>query len=78
MSDVWYPGWQAFVDGELAKLWRANYLFRAVAVPAGEHEITIAYQPKVFYGGVAVSSVALIGLTAIVLIWLVKVKSAKS
>ncbi|MGB5843432.1 MAG: YfhO family protein [Anaerolineales bacterium] len=78
MSDVWYPGWQAFVDGELAKLWRANYLFRAVAVPAGEHEVTIAYQPKVFYGGVAVSSVAFIGLIAIVLIWLIKVKSAKS
>jgi hypothetical protein len=78
MSDVWYPGWQAFVDGELSKIWRANYLFRAVAVPAGEHEVTIAYQPKVFYGGVAVSSVTLIGLIALTLIWFTKKKPAKS
>jgi len=59
IADVWYPGWQAFVDGEPTSILHANYLFRAVALPSGEHEVIIAYQPKGFYWGALVSGLAL-------------------
>jgi hypothetical protein len=44
-ADVWYPGWQAWVNGMQVKIEQANYLFRAVALPAGESEIRLVYQP---------------------------------
>ncbi|RME08265.1 MAG: hypothetical protein D6803_01670, partial [Anaerolineae bacterium] len=45
VSDLWYPGWTAALDGQPVPLWRANYLFRAVRVPAGEHNISMTYRP---------------------------------
>ncbi|NUM43331.1 MAG: hypothetical protein HUU38_01385, partial [Anaerolineales bacterium] len=38
IADTWYPGWTAEVNGEAAQVYRANYLFRAVQVPAGGGE----------------------------------------
>jgi len=55
ISDVWYPGWQAWIDGEAVPLLKANYLFRAVEVEQGEHEVVLKYQPKEFYLGFFVS-----------------------
>lgn len=72
MADVWYPGWQAFVDGEPTPILHANYLFRAVALPSGEHELKIAYQPKGFYSGAVVSGLALGGLIILGASWFIK------
>jgi hypothetical protein len=60
LSDVWYPGWQARVDGKPVQLLRANYLFQALRVPAGEHQIVLVYQPLAFWGGAALSLGALL------------------
>jgi len=62
LSDVWYPGWQAYVDGVEADVLRADYLFRAVAVPGGQHEIVFVYRPVWFYAGLVISVVAWLGL----------------
>ncbi len=45
LSDQFYPGWRAYVDGRESPIYRANYLFRAVPVPAGEHVVEFTYQP---------------------------------
>ncbi len=45
LSDAYYPGWQAWVDSTPAPIYRANAIFRAVPVPAGEHTVTLAYRP---------------------------------
>jgi len=45
LADNWYPGWQARVDGEPARIWRADYTFRAVALAAGEHRVEMVYRP---------------------------------
>ncbi len=76
IADVWYPGWQANVDGNPTPILHANYLFRAVALPSGEHEVVIAYQPKWFSWGVVVSGFALAGLIVLFAGWLGKKISA--
>ncbi|MFC1699048.1 YfhO family protein [Candidatus Omnitrophota bacterium] len=60
ISDTYYPGWQAYLDGELTKIYRANHAFRAVAVPKGRHIVTFYYLPTVLKIGSMISIVALI------------------
>jgi hypothetical protein len=60
ISDVWYPGWRAYLDGELAPILRANYLFRAVSTPGGAHRLVMIYQPTSFWAGMAISLISLI------------------
>jgi len=44
-SDIWYPeNWVATVDNEEVEIIRANYILRALKVPAGEHEIIFEYR----------------------------------
>lgn len=56
LADTWYPGWQATVDGQRTEVLRADYLFRAVFVPAGSHVVKFTYLPLSFYGGLALSA----------------------
>ena len=55
VSETWYPGWVATVDGTKTDIKRANYLFRAIYIPSGEHEIEMVYKPRWFYFGLALS-----------------------
>jgi hypothetical protein len=43
VSDLLLPGWKAFLDGREIPLLRADYAFRAVALPAGEHEVVMRF-----------------------------------
>ena len=48
-SEVYYPdGWTATVDGAPLDLFRANWIFRAANLPAGEHDIVMRYEPKIY------------------------------
>lgn len=62
LSDAYYPGWRAEVDGQSAPLYRANYAFRAVPVPAGVHTVRMVFRPTSFVIGVGLSGVTLLGL----------------
>lgn len=70
LTDIWYPGWSATVDGVASEVLRANYAFRAVAIPAGQHRIEFHYRPVSFYLGLALAAFAtLVVLVVLILGW---------
>jgi hypothetical protein len=64
LTDAYYPGWRALADGLETPIYRANLLFRAVYLPAGQHRIEFVYDPRSFKMGAAISLTALLGLVA--------------
>ena len=48
-NDKFDPGWKAWVDGQPVNILRANFFCRAVPVPAGEHQVTMRFQPSTFF-----------------------------
>ena len=64
-SEVDYPGWQATVDGNPTRLVRANYLLRALCVPAGEHLVVLAYNPPLLKLGSAITALALLSIIGV-------------
>jgi hypothetical protein len=64
LTDIWYPGWEATVDGARATIVRANYSFRAIALPAGKHSVEFNYRPKPFYIGCGLALLAWLSIVA--------------
>jgi uncharacterized membrane protein YfhO len=65
-SEIYYAeGWKASIDGKESPVIRANYVLRAMEVPAGNHEIVFRFEPKSFSNGNRISlfsSIAVLGL----------------
>jgi len=55
LNELSYPGWNAYLDGQRTRVWRANYLFRAIEVPPGEHEVEFRFEPDSLKLGLALS-----------------------
>jgi len=62
VSDLYYPGWKAFVDESECPIFRADYLFRAVLIPPGKHVIKFSYQPLSFTLGIVLFAITICGL----------------
>jgi hypothetical protein len=69
LADTWYPGWVASIDGQKTSIYRANYLFRAVQIPIGSHQIAFVYRPFWFYFGLGLSCLSLALLVVIYARW---------
>lgn len=67
LSDSYYPGWKAYIDSKETPIYRANYAFRAVAIPAGKHRVEFHYAPTSWLLGVIGSISGLLLLGAICL-----------
>lgn len=64
LSDTYYPGWKASVDGKPTKIYRANYAFRAIHLQPGQHDIIWSYDPILFKIGSAITLITIFGLGA--------------
>ncbi|MBQ9362506.1 MAG: YfhO family protein, partial [Bacteroidaceae bacterium] len=58
-SEVYYPGWTATIDGQAAEIGRADYVLRALNVPAGKHEVVFTYDPQSIHVTETIAYVAL-------------------
>ena len=61
ISQAYYPAWKAYVDGRPTRIWRANYAFQAVQVPAGRRRVRLVYEDKRLLNGSVLSGLGLLG-----------------
>jgi hypothetical protein len=55
LADSFYPGWEVYVDGKKSQIQRANFFFRGVLLPAGQHRVEFKYEPYSFRLGFILS-----------------------
>ena len=60
VNEIFYPGWEAHIDGRRVPIVHANFAFKAIALPKGNHKIIFQYEPASFKVGVFIF---LLGLT---------------
>jgi uncharacterized membrane protein YfhO len=60
LSDTYYPGWNAYIDQIPTHIYQANYAFRAIVVPPGEHSIIFSYEPVSFKIGLLISVISIV------------------
>ncbi len=63
LNELSYPGWNAYVDGVRTGVWRANYLFRAIEISPGDHEVEFRFEPDSLKLGFALSLSTLASLS---------------
>jgi hypothetical protein len=68
LSDPWYPGWTCTLDDQPTRLYRANYAFRAVAVPAGRHRVRFDFAPMSYHHGKMISTLAMAAILGLGLV----------
>ena len=60
LLDTWFPGWKVEVDGQLERIYRANYFYRAVKLGPGYHRIEFSYEPIGLRMGFTISGMTFI------------------
>ena len=76
-SEIYYSdGWNAYIDGEKSEYFRANYVLRAMKIPAGNHIIEFKFEPSAYLNGEKISLASSISL--LLLLFLAFYKEFKS
>ncbi len=77
VSDLYADGWKAKVDGKLVPILLANYAYRAVYLPAGQHQVEFYYQPVAFLVGKSLSALGVIILIFVGIFEIYRIKTKK-
>lgn len=64
LTDSWYPGWVARVDGKEAAIYRADYIFRAVYLEAGKHQVVFEFHSTSIWWGAWISGICAVIILA--------------
>lgn len=67
LSDVYYPGWRAAVNGQAAEILKANYIIKAISLKAGPYQASLRYRPFGFYFGLILTLFTLLGANILLL-----------
>lgn len=59
-SDIYYPGWEATIDGQPTPLYRTDYVLRGISLPKGSHEVRFKFHSQPFYTGITVTLLSLL------------------
>ncbi|MCX6356616.1 MAG: YfhO family protein, partial [Candidatus Aureabacteria bacterium] len=54
-SELWYPGWHAYDNGEKISLFKANYILRCVQLGKGKHSVELVFRPAIWKYGLLIS-----------------------
>lgn len=77
-SEIYYPGWISYIDGKEVEHGRADYILRAMNVPAGKHQIEFKFDPKSLHTTETIAYTALailaLGAIAVCFLWYRKQK----
>ncbi|HJR09131.1 MAG TPA: YfhO family protein [Pyrinomonadaceae bacterium] len=65
VGEIFYPGWEATVDGQPARIHLTDYILRGVALPAGEHRVEMRYRATAARNGAFISALTLVVLCAL-------------
>ena len=57
LTDTWFPGWEATVDGKRAEVLEVDHALRGIALPAGEHRVELRFEPRSFRAGIGLTAV---------------------
>ena len=76
-SEIYYKDWFAYIDGAKAKVVKANYVLRALPIPAGKHTIEFKFEPAAYKTGSMLTSVASWLLVLLLLAYVAKQFFAK-
>lgn len=74
-SEIYYPGWQAMIDGAPVDIARADYILRAMHVPSGSHTIEMWFEPQSIRVTETIAYVALALLVIGVMAWVWRQKN---
>jgi hypothetical protein len=64
LSEIFYPGWRAYVDDRPEEIARVNAIFRGIEVPAGKHHVLFRYEPQSLYFGACTSALTVVAIGA--------------
>ena len=59
LSEVFYPGWKAYVDGAQTEILRTDYSLRGISFPGGSHHVEFRFTPPPFVAGAWITAAAL-------------------
>lgn len=60
LTDNYYPGWKALINGRETKIYRTNYTFRGIIIPPGQNNVEFIFQPQSLKIGFIISVISLI------------------
>ena len=78
LSEIWYPGWKAYLNGKETEIYKANYIFRSIYLNKGKNYITFIYDPKSYKNGKNITIISGFFILCLILLELINYNKNRS